>query len=104
MRKPRRRNGYVGHRFSNEAVEAFRLRTLPPSRRLLYTADDSVGVGSLGAAQLFDCTSHIRLAVFVQQLQDTDKLPDTVTRSVSIFQPCSQLAKYGREFPFAVDV
>jgi len=89
--QPRCWNGHGPHIVSNQAVQAFRRRT--PSCRFVHTADDSLGVGAFGAAQLLDCPGHIRLAVSAQQLQDTNVLPCSIAAAVPIFQARSQLAE-----------
>ncbi len=75
-----------------------------PSCRLIHAANDSLGVRSFRTTQLFDRPCHTRHGMFREQLQHTDILADSTTRTVPIFQPCSQFAECWREFPIAVDV
>ena len=75
-----------------------------PSCRLLHTTNDSLDIRSFRPTQLFDCLRHTRHGMFTEQLQHTDILADSTTRTVPIFQPCSQFAEDRWKFPIAVHV
>ncbi len=75
-----------------------------PRGRFGHAANDSVGIGAFGAAQLFDRLSHRRDGMLPQQVQHADELPDSHTGAMAVFQPCAQLAEDRWEFPVAVHV
>ena len=75
-----------------------------PCGRLTHAANDSVGIGALGAAQLFDRLRHRTDCVLSQQFQHTDKLPYSNAGTVPLFQSRSQFVKHRRKFPIAVDI
>jgi len=77
---------------------------LLPRGRFGHAANDSVGIGAFGAAQLFDRLSHRRDGMLPQQVQHADELPDSHTGAMAVFQPCAQLAEDRWEFPVAIHV
>jgi hypothetical protein len=48
---------------------------LLPRGRFAHAANDAVGIGALGAAQLFDRLRHRTDGVLPQQFQHADELP-----------------------------
>jgi len=74
-----------------------------PCGRFAHTANDAVGIRACGSAQLFDRLRHRAHGMLPQQLQHTHELSHSGTGTVPVFQPCSQFAKRGREFPIPVD-
>jgi len=75
-----------------------------PRGRLTHAANDSVGIGALGAAQLLDRLCHRTDGVLPQQFQHADELPDSGAGTVPPFQTRSQFVKRRRKFPITVDV
>ena len=75
-----------------------------PCGRLTHAANDSVGIGALGAAQLFDRLRHRTDGVLPQQFQHADELPYSGADTVPLFQSRSQFVKHRRKFPIAVDI
>lgn len=69
-----------------------------------HAANDSVGIGALGAAQLFDRLRHRTDGVLPQQFQHADELPYSDAGTVPPFQTRSQFVKCRWKFPRAVDV
>ncbi len=53
---------------------------------------------------MFDGLAHTRYRMLAEQLQHTHVMADATTRAVPIFEPSSQFAERGRQFPIAVDV
>ena len=75
-----------------------------PCGRFGHAANDSVGIGALGAAQLFDRLRHRTDGVLPQQFQHADELPYSGADAVPLFQSRSQFVKHRGKFPIAVDV
>ncbi len=75
-----------------------------PRGSLTHAANDSVGIGALGATQLPDRLRHRTDGVLPQQFQHADELPYSGADTVPLFQPRSQFVKHRRKFPRTVDV